>query len=588
MSSQAYIYNPTERTLAAAGDGFSCPRLTTTGRTALTLTTGDKGMMVYDTTLTTLCIWNGTAWEFVSDNSNGCCVSIKDFGAKGDSITDDTASIQAAINSIAATGGCVCIPAGVYFITAPIVVVSNITIQGTGEASQILVATDIEVFNSSTATVNTFVYNVIFESFYINKTFSGATTKYDIHLQNPNFCNLTRVHIKSGHTDSVYSNTNVGGVYFDRPATSTTTSFCNRIDNCFIQNNSIYFKNITDSVVVGGFVWGHTRQFAIKIQVDVGNSSGAIAVEDVDGIIPSKYEGGIWLSGAGLNQIRICGNEFDGNPLLDTGTGINASNQSISVVVSNNTFWGCDQYGIWAKDAICWAITGNNFYKCNAGDNSYDDIRLESSATQVTRCSIVGNTHIVDDPRVNPGYAVKFVNGGGGEPASNAVSNETASGNYLTTGFSLIGNNQFRGCVPAAGKLIDTNSNGLEIAGTVSTGYDQYAGIKASANDQIPANGILDLAVNTTTYSGSPGGYVGHLYVTSTRYNYPLQSRRAIYTVLGYGTTATITQTNVQDGSGGGSVFTITVPSNGVIRFTDTSGQIVAASMQFIGARSLA
>jgi len=62
MSSQSYLFNPTERTLAAAGDGFSCPRLTTVGRTALTLTTGDKGMMVYDTTLTTLCIWNGSAW----------------------------------------------------------------------------------------------------------------------------------------------------------------------------------------------------------------------------------------------------------------------------------------------------------------------------------------------------------------------------------------------------------------------------------------------------------------------------------------------------------------------------------------------
>ena len=62
MSSQAYIFNPTERTLAAAGDGFAPPRLTTAGRTALTLTAGDKGMMVYDTTLLTLCIWNGAAW----------------------------------------------------------------------------------------------------------------------------------------------------------------------------------------------------------------------------------------------------------------------------------------------------------------------------------------------------------------------------------------------------------------------------------------------------------------------------------------------------------------------------------------------
>jgi hypothetical protein len=62
MSSQSYIFNPTERTLAAAGDGFSARRLTTADRNALSLGTNGKGMMVYDTTLLTLYIWNGTAW----------------------------------------------------------------------------------------------------------------------------------------------------------------------------------------------------------------------------------------------------------------------------------------------------------------------------------------------------------------------------------------------------------------------------------------------------------------------------------------------------------------------------------------------
>ena len=62
MSSQSYLFNPTERTLAATGDGFAPPRLTTVGRTALTLGTGDAGMIVYDTTLGTLFWWNGTAW----------------------------------------------------------------------------------------------------------------------------------------------------------------------------------------------------------------------------------------------------------------------------------------------------------------------------------------------------------------------------------------------------------------------------------------------------------------------------------------------------------------------------------------------
>jgi hypothetical protein len=66
MSSQSYIFNPTERTLAASGDGFSLPRLTTAGRLALVLGPGDRGMMVYDTSLSTPYWWTGVAWATFS------------------------------------------------------------------------------------------------------------------------------------------------------------------------------------------------------------------------------------------------------------------------------------------------------------------------------------------------------------------------------------------------------------------------------------------------------------------------------------------------------------------------------------------
>lgn len=135
MSSQSYIYNPTERTLAAAGDGFSCPRLTTAGRTGLSLTANDKGMMVYDTTLTDLCIWNGSAWEFITDNSNGV-YSVKDFGAKGDGITDDTVAFQTALDFVMGIHGQLFVPIGNYLISSTLYIdKSQFSLMGEGPIS---------------------------------------------------------------------------------------------------------------------------------------------------------------------------------------------------------------------------------------------------------------------------------------------------------------------------------------------------------------------------------------------------------------------------------------------------------------------
>lgn len=62
-------------------------------------------------------------------------VSVKDFGAVGDGTTDDTAAIQAAINSVAISGA-VYMPAGVYKITATILIDKRIKLYGDGAIEQ--------------------------------------------------------------------------------------------------------------------------------------------------------------------------------------------------------------------------------------------------------------------------------------------------------------------------------------------------------------------------------------------------------------------------------------------------------------------
>jgi polygalacturonase len=83
-------------------------------------------------------------------------VNVRDFGAVGDGVADDTAAIQAAINAIGASGGYVYLPAGIYRTTSTITITSNKTrIQGQGNNTTITRSTDYGdtiVFTGDTAT----------------------------------------------------------------------------------------------------------------------------------------------------------------------------------------------------------------------------------------------------------------------------------------------------------------------------------------------------------------------------------------------------------------------------------------------------
>jgi len=62
MSAQSQIFNPTLRTSQASGEGFACPTMNTASRLAIVFGASDRGMMVYDTTLSNVLFWNGAIW----------------------------------------------------------------------------------------------------------------------------------------------------------------------------------------------------------------------------------------------------------------------------------------------------------------------------------------------------------------------------------------------------------------------------------------------------------------------------------------------------------------------------------------------
>jgi hypothetical protein len=113
-------------------------------------------------------------------------VNVKDFGAVGDGVTDDTAAIQAAIDS----SNNIFIPAGVYNISKPLVIIkSYVKIRGCGEQTQIKKTTNDGVAITRTfdeETVDFSTINAIFDIIpYSNQNISYVKI-CDMELSNAN------------------------------------------------------------------------------------------------------------------------------------------------------------------------------------------------------------------------------------------------------------------------------------------------------------------------------------------------------------------------------------------------------------------
>lgn len=94
--------------------------------------TGTRGRLWYNN-VSKQIEWENNNSKIVSAQPSLGIVSVKQqFGAVGDGITDDTTALQAAVDSLSATGGTVYFPVGTYLISSTISVPSGVSLQGAG------------------------------------------------------------------------------------------------------------------------------------------------------------------------------------------------------------------------------------------------------------------------------------------------------------------------------------------------------------------------------------------------------------------------------------------------------------------------
>jgi hypothetical protein len=201
-----------------------------------------------------------TQLSFEQIKGNG--VSVKDYGAVGDGVTDDTAAIQAALDSASSDGvQLVYFPEGTYKISTTVNLVSNITLYGAGRLSIIsgvtagfFVGTDksnitIKNFRFDHNLANIKLYtcdNVLFEDNFHEGVFSGNPSDYGIITYGSTNVTIRGSEFKDFY-NGVYTTTD-GGLTTPYVVGSNIASDHIKIDDCYFYQETSGASNFPTGI----------------------------------------------------------------------------------------------------------------------------------------------------------------------------------------------------------------------------------------------------------------------------------------------------------------------------------------------------
>lgn len=269
---------------------------------------------------------------------SGAFTNVFDFGAAGDSVTDDTSAIQAAIDATYANGGgVVFFPTGIFLVSSQITVPETVSIQGSGyqlSDSDFYTPKGTAIFLKANSGLTTTQAVVRFKNL--------STVSYPMHY---GFIKDIMIHGNNANTNSSC------GLIFDS-------------------------SRSTQAVNVGVFRCGY---------------NGISFSGTCNGIVIDRCNVG-WC---GANGIYMQGGE---NILVNTGitTCNDAGIFSVSgkTIIAHNNSADNKKQGMYLQDCVGVKVVGNV-----TQDNQWNGIHIASSGARTDDITIVGN-QIADNGNV--------------------------------------------------------------------------------------------------------------------------------------------------------------------------------------------
>jgi hypothetical protein len=263
-------------------------------------------------------------------------VSIRQFGAAGDGVTDDTSAIVATVSAACrAGGGTIYIPSGIFIVdpaAASIPLCSNLFVHGTGTLK---VKPDAGNYRTIFAAFppDTAVNNVTFAGITVDQnTYNNTTATIDAadvrtHQRIWQIFAGTNVHLErmrlyvSGVNPVDVNGPAVSGVYVER----NFFEFRKRAAQPAFDNSAIYIDGDNFHVVDNAFVSNAADQAGTAIEVHTG--SGSIRGNTIDHFT------------IGMNVVDLKSSSVTGNHIRNAGYGITlwSATAMESVIVSANT-----------------------------------------------------------------------------------------------------------------------------------------------------------------------------------------------------------------------------------------------------------